>query len=105
MSAQDLDELNEALGIVTVDLLGPLRMSKTLDRSALSRLTTIVRDIGKEVDEEPVVSKALVGRLWFVFTAMLAEAGHARDPAGRREIEAAAWDVAEQLRRIFGPKF
>jgi len=103
MSLDALDRSVAALDEIILDLLGPLRMSKKLDRHVLQRVTDLIDEIGEHLAGEPLVPKKHVGTLWFIFTMMLAEAQHAR--TNREEIELAAWDVAERLQKIFGPHF
>ena len=100
------EEIN---GIVTeidalmLDLLGPLRTAKTINTIAFTRLTQAIDRLGPLLEDQSFVPKVLVGKLWFIFTTMLSEAEHARDK--REQIEIAAWDVQERLRRLFGPRF
>jgi hypothetical protein len=86
-----LDAVNRsaaALDEIILQLLVPLRTSKTLDARVLKRVTELIDEIGGHLAAEPMVPKQLVGTLWFIFTTMLAEAAHAR--TNRNEIELAA---------------
>jgi hypothetical protein len=103
MSAIDMKELSASFDSAALQLLGQLRTSKTLDDRALAKVSSLIEGIGKAVEAQAEVPKDLVGKLWFVFTAMLAEAEHAR--ANREQIEIAAWGIQEKLRKIFGPQF
>jgi hypothetical protein len=103
MNEDNLNQLASSLDSATLELLGPLRTTKTLDQGALERVKGLIDQISACLGPELLVSRDLTGRLWFVFTAMLAEAEHAK--ANRQQIETEAWDVQERLRRLFGPHF
>jgi hypothetical protein len=98
----DLHGLEARLDDLTIPLLGPLRMSKTLDGTVMSDLLQLGDELGAALSDETTVSTALVGKAWFVFTAMLAEADHAQNP---EPILDAAWQWQEKLRQAFGPRF
>jgi len=85
---------------VVLDVLGPVRTQKRVDDAALARMISILDDLAEVLGQEEYVPRKLVGDLWYVFTAMLAEASHAKDPSG---ILSAAWQIQERLERIFGP--
>ena len=102
MSDVPLASLEKRLDDLTTAVLVPLRASKTLDRAALDSLSQLLTELGLATADETMVPKVLVGKLLFVFSSMLAEAGHAKNPA---PILAAAWDIEEHLTRIFGPHF
>lgn len=70
----------EELDGLTTRVLVPLRTTKTLDVPALNALVALVAEAhrdGRFADQIPV---RLAGKLWFVFSAMLMEAGHASEP-------------------------
>jgi len=96
-----LTEIRERFDRVVLDLLGPIRMQKRVDSDALATMLGILSDLAEVMQDEDQVPRKLVGDLWYVFTAMLAEADHAKDPP---QILAAAWEIQEQLQQIFGPK-
>jgi hypothetical protein len=98
-----IEEIAAKVDGLTLDLLGPLRMSKTIDQGALAQLKEALDALGPLWASEEMVSKKLVGNLWFIFTSMLSEAEHAR--GNREQIEIVAWDIQERLRRLFEPRF
>ena len=98
----DLGSLEARLDDLTLPLLGPLRLSKTLDGAVMADLLQLGDDLEAALVDRASVPTALVGKAWFVFTAMLAEADHARNPD---HILDAAWQWQEKLQRAFGPKF
>lgn len=98
----DLAAIETRLDDVTTALLPPLRASKTLSPGVVDELMVIGRDFAEAVASESVVSRTLVGKTWFVFTAMLAEADHTATP---EPILTVAWQWQEWLRRAFGPTF
>lgn len=88
-------ELNE----LSEKLLLPLRISKTLDSIAMTRLYSVVDELAELLHESESISRRLAGNLWFVFAQMLMEADHARDPD---PILRAAWAYHTRLYRLFG---
>jgi hypothetical protein len=100
--AADLEGLEARLDDLTIPLLGPLRTSKTLDGTVMEDLLQLGDELGETLSGRATVPTALVGKALFVFTAMLAEADHARSP---EPILDAAWQWQEKLQRAFGPKF
>lgn len=99
-SVTKLPDLEERLERTTTDLLLQLRMTKLVNPTAMAELIDIADALNPALASANAVPRRLVGKLWFVFTAMLAEAGHTRSPDA---ILAAAWDYQEHLRRVFGP--
>lgn len=94
------DELENRLDRLTTAILIPLRASKHVDHQAMDQLGQLVADLISETGEAPVISRRLTGKLWFIFTQMLAEADHARSP---EEILDNAWRYQDQLQKLFGP--
>ena len=102
MMNEEIRELTQRFDNVILAVLGPLRLSKQVDRDALAELKSVLDGFLTVLRDEEYVPRKLVGDLWDVFCSMLAEADHAKDPqAIRRE----AWEIQEQLRRIFGPEW
>lgn len=101
MQTRDVDDdaLEERLDTLTTALLLPLRAEKRVDPESMALLLTLGDDLLQAVADRPFVSKALVGKAWFVFTSLLAEADHARDPEPILD----AWSWAEKLRSVYGP--
>jgi len=97
--------LAERLDAVVIRLLLPLRLSKTIDESALSELHGIIDELKPILTSQESVPRLLTGQLWFIFCSMLAEAEHAPDAKTQEAIELAAWTFQEKLRRIYGPYF
>lgn len=87
-----LDEL-------TTRILLPLRTSKTLDLPGLEALRGLVAAGRRDGLFDDQISVRLAGKLWFIFSAMLAEAGHCREP---EPILREAHDYQEVLLRAFG---
>jgi hypothetical protein len=102
MSVLPFSDFEKRLDDLTMALLLPLRTSKVVDQAAMNGVRQLLTDLGAAIAGEHMVPKNLVGKLYFVFSQMLAEAGHAKSPG---PILAAAWDIEERLTRIFGPRF
>jgi|WetSurMetagenome_2_1015567.scaffolds.fasta_scaffold00253_2 hypothetical protein len=98
-----LAQIVSEIDLLTLEILGPLRSSKTINQMAIKDLYMTLDRLNDSLHSEVMISKNLVGKVWFIFTSMLAEAEHARN--NREEIEIIAWNVQEKLRRIFGPTY
>jgi hypothetical protein len=96
------DEVEAQMDLVTTALLVPLRTTKAIAEDTALALMTIGDELIACVAHHETVSKGLVGKAWFVFTAMLAEADHAAEPDGILDV---AWQWQEKLRLAFGPHF
>ena len=99
--SNDLSQISERFDHAVLDLLGPIRMKKQVDDTALATMTVVLDDLAAALKDQAYVPKKLVGNLWYVFTAILAESGHTKDPA---PLLSAAWQIQERLERIFGPR-
>lgn len=97
-----LDDIEARLDALTTRLLVPLRTDKVLDGTVMADLLRVGDELRTALDGQDVAPKRLVGKCWFIFTAMLTEADHAR---AREPILDAAWEWAERLRLTFGPNF
>ena len=87
---------------LTLEIMGPLRLSKTLNNEALAKLIALLEEVRPLLESNEQVPRTLTGKLWYVFCAMLAEADHAKNP---EPILNAAWKIQEKLRLVFGPHF
>jgi len=99
---EQLIDLTKRFDDLVLQVLEPIHMRKEIDPSAMAELKKVLDELSKALGNEEFVPRKLVGDLWFVFTSILGEADHARNP---QPIRLAAWDIQEQLRRIFGPKW
>ncbi len=95
-----IDDIEARLDTLTTTILVPLRASKHIDHQALSRLNDLVEDLIAQIGDAPTISRRLTGKLWFIFTQMLAEADHTHAPD---EILRSAWNYQDQLEKLFGP--
>jgi hypothetical protein len=98
----ELANIEAKLDEATTALLPPLRATKHLDPQAFAELIGVLDELAPILAVDELVSRRLVGKLWFVFTAMLTEAEYAREPEALLD---AAWSYQERLRSIFGPSF
>jgi hypothetical protein len=60
--------------------LGAGRGVLRADHQAIDQLGQFVADLISEAGKEPMISRGLTGKPWFIFTQMLAEAAHTRSP-------------------------
>jgi len=96
-----LADLKARFDDLVLAVLGPLRLRKEVDAVAMDELKNVLDELRLLLGDEPYVPRKFTGELWFIFMAMLAEADHAKDP---EPILREAWDVAERLQGIFGPR-
>ena len=97
-----LSNIETRIDELTVPLLVPLRTTKKIDGALFADLLAVGRDLVNAVEGVDIVPKSLVGKVWSIFTTMLVEAEHTREPAPILE---AAWQWEDLLDRAFGPKF
>ena len=97
-----LPELEARLDALTTEILLPLRASKKVHLEAIERLCELVDDLAAQIGGSDYVPRLLTGKLWFVFTQMLAEADHTRAP---EDILMSAWAYEDRLKKIFDPSF
>ena len=95
-------EVEDRLDRLTTSLLVPLRTEKRLVTEDLNALCELVAAARAEGLFDGSIEVRLAGKFWWIFCAMLAEAGHARDPG---PIVSAAWRYQDELTRSFGPVF
>jgi hypothetical protein len=95
-------DLEARLDEITTRMLLPLRASKQLDSAVVVDLMDVARSLRAELEDAQMVPRRLVGKLWFVFTAMLTEAQYAALPG---PIIEAAWAYEDVLDDIFGARF
>ena len=95
-----IHELETRLDTLTTAILVSLRASKQIDHQALDQLNLLLEDLIAEVGDAPLISRRLTGKLWFIFTQMLAEADNTRAP---EELLRGAWSYEDQLEKLFGP--
>jgi hypothetical protein len=95
----ELSEIESKLDAVTTDLLPELRATKVVNVAAYTDLLALADELVHQSGTLQLVPRRLVGKLWFVFTAMLIEAEYVKDS---EEIANAAWDYQVRLARFFG---
>jgi hypothetical protein len=100
LKGEELRELKKRFDDVYLNVLGPIRLRKQVDREAMDELKAILDAIASKLSDEEYVPRKWVGDLWSIVTSMLAEAGHAKDPA---PIINEAWAIIGKLEQIFGP--
>jgi hypothetical protein len=103
MIDDQIQQLTQTVDRLGFEIMMPLRTSKQINHTAMNELEKATAQIAELLKDKEEVSKELVGRLYFIFTSMLAEALHARQ--NREEIELIAWNYVEKLEKIFGPHF
>ena len=97
---EQVSDLVKRFDDVVLQVLEPIHMRKQIDPVAMDELRKVLDGLRMALGAEEYVPRKLVGDLWFVFTSILGEADHAKDP---EPLRIAAWDIQERLRRIFGP--
>jgi hypothetical protein len=97
-----LNEITSQIDTLTLKLLGPLRSSKRIDQNVFRQLLSLIDVLNPLLKEQDEVPRVLTGNLWFIFTSILTEAEYAKN---RNDLDMAAWELQEKLRRIYGPRF
>jgi hypothetical protein len=99
MMSQRLAEIEAEIDGLVLDLLGPLRMSKEVNENAFTRLYVLLDELKTTIQSEEWISRGLAGLLFTIFTSILAEADHCRNP---EPLLMEAWKVAGYMRKIYG---
>jgi hypothetical protein len=99
---EELDAVERELDRLTTAILPLLRAEKRLILDEAQGLLALGPALAEALHGATVIPRALVGKLYFVFTALLTEAGYATEPAPILDL---AWAWEEQLNRVFGPSW
>src|SRR5262249_47422395 len=94
----NIDLLIEEINSAKPTLLHELRFSKTVDRTAMSRIIGATDGLVHAFAGADAVPRVLIGDLLYIFTQMLTEAEHSRAP---ELILDEAWEYWEHLRKMF----
>ncbi|GAA0075641.1 hypothetical protein UT300005_00190 [Clostridium sp. CTA-5] len=70
-------EIEESINKLTVDLLVPIRTSKTVNKEAFDKLYLLLDELKILIKGELIISRKLAGLLFFIYTSISAEAEHA----------------------------
>lgn len=70
-------EIEQSINNLTVDLLVPIRNSKTVNREAFDKLYLILDELKALIKGELMISRRLAGLLFFIYTSISGEAEHA----------------------------
>lgn len=71
-------EIEEAINKLTVELLVPIRISKTVNKEAFDKLYVLLDELKELVKGEIMIRRKLAGLLFFIYKSISAEAEHAR---------------------------
>jgi hypothetical protein len=102
VNTQKINEIADVIDALALEILGPLRSSKTINKVALQKLDAFIEELAPLLKDQESVPRVLTGHLWFIFTSMLTEAEYAKN---RHEIDMVAWGLQDKLRKIYGPLF
>lgn len=70
-------EIEESINKLIVDLLVPIRTSKTINKAAFDKLYLLLEEVKMLVKGEVVINRRIAGLLFFIYTTVSAEAEHA----------------------------
>ncbi len=73
-------EIEESINKLTVDLLVPIRASKSINREAFDKLYLLLDELKVLIKGEILINRKLAGVLFFIYTTVSAEAKHANYP-------------------------
>jgi hypothetical protein len=97
-----MSDFEARLDKITTDLLPEVRATKNVNGLVVADLLQLTDELAVAFASDDVVDKRLVGKLWFVFTSLLAEASHTHEPGAILDV---AWQYEDRLEKIFGPVF
>lgn len=70
-------EIEENINKLSVDLLIPIRTSKTVDKKVFDELYLLLDELKVLIKGELIIRRKLAGMLFFLYTSISAEAEHA----------------------------
>lgn len=70
-------EIEESINKLTVDLLVPIRTSKTVNKEVFDKLYLLLDELKALIKGETLINRKLAGLLFFIYTSISAEAEHA----------------------------
>ncbi len=91
MITERINEIEDAINKLTVDLLVPIRGSKTINQEAFDKLHFLLDELIINLKDEKTIKRSLAGLIFFIYTTVVAESEHLHysDPifieAGRLE--------------------
>lgn len=77
MKCDRIKEIEESINELIIDLLVPIRTSKTVNKEAFDKLYLLLDEVKTLIKGEGVISRNLAGLLFFIYTTVSAEAEHA----------------------------
>lgn len=69
-------EIEESINKLTVDLIVPIRTSKTVNKEAFDKLYLLLDELKVLIKGELIISRKLAGLLFFIYTSISAESEH-----------------------------
>lgn len=76
MKNDRIKEIEEGINELVIDLLVPIRTSKAVNKEAFDKLYLLLNEVKALVKGEELISRSLVGLLFFIYTTVSAEAEH-----------------------------
>lgn len=70
-------EIEESINKLIVDLLVPIRASKTVNKEAFDKLYFLLDELKVLIKGEILITRKLAGSLFFIYTTVSAETEHA----------------------------
>lgn len=75
-----MNEIIIQIDKLTVDLLVPARVEKTINREAFNKLYLLLDEVQENVKGSNSIDRKLAGLLFFIYTSIQAEAEHCSYP-------------------------
>ncbi|MCG8540989.1 MAG: hypothetical protein MJA82_13770 [Clostridia bacterium] len=69
-------EIQENINELTVDLLVPIRTSKTINKEKFEKLYLLLDELKELVAGQELINRKLAGLLFFIYTTISAESQH-----------------------------
>ncbi|WLR41722.1 hypothetical protein LC087_12720 [Bacillus carboniphilus] len=90
-------EIEQIIDNLMVDILVPLRTSKSINHDAFNKLYNILNEIILQVNGEELIRRNLVGMLYFIYISVASEADHSHSSSIFMEVA----KLEDHLSRIF----
>jgi len=73
-------EIYTEIDALILDLLGPLRISKSINRNTFEKFYTLLGELAEIIKSDGSIPVKLAGKLFFIYMSMNGEASHTKYP-------------------------
>ena len=75
---QKINEIENEINSLILDLLGPIRSSKIIDKTTFNKFYSLLNEVKQLMGGEVYIPRKLVGMLFYIYRTIAAESEHAK---------------------------